>query len=138
MRHIEGLTGLEAAAPAAVAGDTLLHFDTRADNVLLSADRVWFVDWPLACTGAAWVDVVFFAPSVAMQGGPPPEQVIMRHPAVRLADPADITAAIAAVAGFFTHRSLQPPPQGLPTVRAFQAAQAVVARRWLAQRTGWT
>ena len=135
--HLDALIQLEAGAPAAVAGRTLLHFDVRADNVLLASDRVWFVDWPLACTGASWVDVVFFAPSVAMQGGPEPEQVCRQHPAYRDADPAALTAAIAAVAGFFTHRSLQPPPPGLPTVRAFQGAQGVVARRWLAQRTGW-
>jgi hypothetical protein len=110
----------------------------RADNILLTDDRVWFVDWPHACVGAAWVDVVCFAPSVAMQGGPTPEEVIARHPACRTAEPAEITATVAALAGYFTHRALQPPPPGLPTVRAFQAAQGVVARRWLAQRTGWS
>jgi hypothetical protein len=86
--------------------------------------------------GAAWVDVVFFAPSVTMQGGPPPEEVIVRHPAIRRADPTSVTAAIVATAGFFTHRSVQPPPPGLPTVRAFQAAQGVVARNWVALRSG--
>jgi len=44
---------------------------------------------------------------------------------------------VAAIAGYFTRQSLQPPPPGLPTVRAFQAAQGVVARDWLALRTGW-
>jgi hypothetical protein len=33
--------------------------------------------------------------------------------------------------------SLLPPSPGLPTLRAFQAAQAEVARAWLAERTGW-
>jgi thiamine kinase-like enzyme len=131
------LADLELSAIAAVTGETLLHFDVRADNVLLTDDRVWFVDWPHASVGAAWVDVVCFAPSVTMQGGPPPEEVIARHPACRTADPSAITATVAAVAGYFTHRALQPPPPGLPTVRAFQAAQGLVARRWLAQRTGW-
>ena len=137
-RHLEALVGLEATAEAVVEGDTLLHFDVRADNVLLTPKRVWFVDWPLACVGAAWVDMVLFAPSVTMQGGPPPEQAIALHPGCRTADTVDVTAAVVAMAGFFTHRALQPPPPGLPTVRAFQAAQGVVARRWVAQRTGWT
>ena len=136
-RHLEGLAQLEANAPAAVEGDTLLHFDVRADNLLLTPDRVWIVDWPLACVGAAWVDAVFFAPSVAMQGGPSPEDLIASHPAIRNAEPASITAAVAATAGFFTQKALLPPPPGLPTVRAFQAAQGSVARQWLAQRTGW-
>lgn len=136
-RHLQKLIELEALAPAAVAGETLLHFDIRADNLLLTEDRVWFVDWPLACVGAAWVDLVFFAPSVTMQGGPPPEELLQRSRLGRAAEPAALTAGIAATAGFFSHRSLQAPPPGLPTLRAFQAAQGVVARQWLAQRTGW-
>ncbi len=136
-RHLDQLAEIEAAVPDAVAGDTLLHNDIRADNVLLTPDRVWFVDWPHATIGAAWVDSVLFAPSVTMQGGPPPETVLARHPAAAQADPAAIDATIAALAGFLTRHSLMPPPPGLPTLRPFQAAQAVVARRWLAERRGW-
>src|SRR5215831_3599191 len=42
-----------------------------------------------------------------------------------------VTALVCAMAGYVTERSLQPPPPGLPTIRAFQAAQATIARRWL-------
>ena len=137
-RHLAALAELESLAPAAVAGETLLHFDIRADNLLLTDERVWFVDWPLACVGAAWVDLAFFAPSVAMQGGPSPEEFLMRAAAGRAADADAITAGVVAMAGFFTHRSRQPAPPGLPTLRAFQAAQGVVARQWVAQRMGWS
>ena len=137
-RHLEALCKHEAITASMVMGNTLLHFDLRSDNILLTSERVWFVDWPLACIGPAWVDVVFFAPSVTMQGGPSPEQIIAMHPACQKADPAAITAAVISVAGFFTHRALQPPPPGLPTVRAFQAAQGVVSREWVALRTGWS
>jgi Ser/Thr protein kinase RdoA (MazF antagonist) len=136
-RHLHALADLEAQAPAAVGGETLLHFDVRADNVLLGSKNVWFFDWPHACIGAAWFDVVGFAPSVTMQGGPPPEEVFARYPGSAGADTDAVICALAAVAGYFTRQSLQPPPPGLPTVRAFQAAQGVVARQWLARRTGW-
>jgi aminoglycoside phosphotransferase (APT) family kinase protein len=136
-RNLDALAKLEADAPAAVDGNTLLHFDIRADNILLSSDKVWFVDWPLAVIGAAWVDVVFFAPSVAMQGGAAPEQIIKWYAGEQMADSHELTAAVAATAGFFIRNSLLPPPPGLPTLRAFQAAQGVVAREWLAERTGW-
>ena len=43
----------------------------------------------------------------------------------------------AALAGYFIHRSRRPGPPGLPTVRAFQAAQGGVALDWLRARTGW-
>src|SRR5438309_11329380 len=84
-------------------------------------------DWPHARIGAAWLDVVGFAPSVTMQGGPAPDVVLARSAAGRNADPDAVNAGIATVAGYFTRGALQPPPPGLPTVRAFQAAQGVVA-----------
>jgi hypothetical protein len=113
-----------------------LHLDLRADNLLLSEDRVLVVDWPHARVGASWVDAAFFAPSVAMQGGPHPEEIFSRLPHARHVDPEALTVVIAAVAGFFTGEGLRPAPPGLPTLRPFQAAQGEVARRWLARRTG--
>jgi hypothetical protein len=136
-RHLAALAALEADAAPAAEGQTLLHFDIRADNLLLTPDRVVVVDWPHARLGADWVDVVFFAPSVAMQGGPSPEVLLARYLAGRTVDSAAVNAVIAAIAGFFTGQALQPPPPGLPTLRAFQEAQGAVARRWLADRTGW-
>ncbi|MCY3913411.1 MAG: phosphotransferase [Chloroflexi bacterium] len=135
-RHIEALAAIEDTVGPALEGDTLLNHDIRADNILLTRDRVWFVDWPHAFVGPPWLDAVGFAPSVTMQGGPPPEEVISRHSACRNADHDAITAAVVALAGFFTHRAVQPPPPGLPTVRAFQDAQGTIAREWVAQRTG--
>jgi aminoglycoside phosphotransferase (APT) family kinase protein len=136
IRHAVALARLEGQAPDAARGDTLLHFDTRADNLLLTEDRVYVVDWPHAMLGQPWVDLVGLAPSVAMQGGPPPEELFMRHASARAADPDAITAFIAAIAGYFTFQSLLPPPPGIPTVRQFQAAQGEIARRWLDERTG--
>ncbi len=135
-RHLETLVAIEATVGDALEGDTLLNLDVRGDNILLTPDRTWFVDWPHARVGPPWLDVVGFSPSVAMQGGPPPEEVISRHFAIRAADSDAITAAIVAIAGYFTYQALQPSPPGLPTVRAFQDAQGVIARQWIEQRTG--
>jgi hypothetical protein len=135
-RNLHVLADLESKAPQAVSGDTLLHFDLRADNVLLGDGHVWFFDWPHACVGAAWFDVLCFIPSVTMQGGPPPQDIFARYPASRAADSDAVTCGVATLAGYFTRQSLLPPPPGLPTLRAFQAAQGSVARRWLARRTG--
>ena len=134
-RHLARLAELEAGALEAARGETLLHLDLRDDNVLLAGDRVEVVDWPHARVAAAVLDPIFMAPSVAMQGGPDPETFLRMHPAGRAAAPAGVTA-LAAVAGYFTYGALQPAPPGLPTLRAFQGAQAVEARRWLAERTG--
>jgi aminoglycoside phosphotransferase (APT) family kinase protein len=137
-RHLAELASLEATAPDAAAGTTLLHADLRADNILLAPSRVVFVDWPWASRGAAWVDLVFMLPSVAMQGGPKPWEIFDEHPVGRDAPPSAVTAVVAAVAGFMIRGSRLPPPPGLPTVRAFQRDQGVPALEWLMRRTGWT
>lgn len=98
-RRLDALAALEAQAAAAADGNTLLHFDTRADNILLARGRTWFVDWPLACVGAPWLDVVLMAPSVAMQGGPEPEALIAQSALCRAADPQAVTAVVAAAEG---------------------------------------
>lgn len=136
LKHLSRLAELEAGAPQAAAGETLLHFDSRADNLLIAGDRVYVVDWPHARKGAAWVDWVAMAPSVAMQGGPDPE-TLMRRFDLRGASATAIDAVVCSLAGYFVVKALDPPPPGIPTVRAFQAAQGEVAVRWLRERTGW-
>ena len=131
-KRLPELAALEATWTFHTAGETLLHTDLRADNMLLTADGVVVVDWPHACLGAAFVDLVFFAPSVAMQGGPEPATLLAGSSIGRSVSTEALAAVVCALAGYFTHRSLQPAPPGLPNVRAFQAAQGDVARRWLA------
>ncbi|MGN6485384.1 MAG: phosphotransferase [Thermomicrobiales bacterium] len=136
-RHLPGLIALSDDAPAAVEGETLLHADLRADNMLLTDDRVLIVDWPHARIGAAWLDPLFMAPSVTMHGGGDPDAFLLRCAAAQGIEPHQIDAALASVAGFFTSSALEPEPPGLPGLRAFQEAQGAVARRWLAARMGW-
>jgi aminoglycoside phosphotransferase (APT) family kinase protein len=135
--HLDLLVALDAQAPAASAGDHLLHVDTRTDNVLFSdlgPEHDVVVDWPGASIGAAWIDLVGLLSALHLDGGPPPAEAFGTHPLGRAADPDATTAVLAGFAGYLTRHSLLPPPPGLPTLRAFQAAQGVVARDWLAQR----
>jgi Ser/Thr protein kinase RdoA (MazF antagonist) len=136
-RHLDRLADLEAGWPAATGGRTLLHADLRADNLLLTPTRVVAVDWPYACVGAAWVDLLLLLPSVTMQGGPDPEPTFAAHPVAAGADPPAVTTALAAWAGFLIGGSRLPPPPGLPNLRAFQLGQGMVALDWLRHRTGW-
>ena len=136
-RHLDQLADQEAQWVDAAAGDTLLHLDLRADNMLVSADRVWLVDWPWAARGAPVFDLVGFAPSVSMQGGPEPQDLLALSRYGRAADPDAVTALVATVTGYFLLHALRPPDAGLPTVRAFQQAQGEVALRWLRHRTHW-
>ena len=136
-RHLDRLAELEAGWPAASEGETLLHCDVRSDNLLFGPGGVVFVDWPHAAVGTPVLDVVIWAPSVSLEGGPEPDELLALHPGARRADPDAVHALLAAVAGFFVAHSLRPPPPGLPTLRRFQAAQGEVALAWLRRRTGW-
>ncbi|KUN00055.1 aminoglycoside phosphotransferase [Streptomyces yokosukanensis] len=133
--RLPDLAALEARWAEGASGDTLAHADLRADNVLLTADGgVVLVDWPHALRAAPWFDLLVLLPCVRAQGGPDPEEVFTRHPLGRDADPDAVTAALAALAGYFLRSSLAPPPPGLPTLRPFQRAQGDAALAWLRQR----
>ena len=135
-RNLERLVELEARAPSAVAGRTLLNFDVRADNILIAGERVYFVDWPWARIGAPFVEWVALAPSVYMQGGPKPEELLQMVQLGGVTDDA-INAVIASLTGYFIGHSRRPSPPGIPTVRAFQAAQGEISLAWLRERLAW-
>jgi hypothetical protein len=137
MKHLDRLVDLEASAPAMLAGGTLLNFDVRADNVLIAGDKAYFVDWPWARVGPRFVDWLGLAPSVQMQGGPRPDELLRRGLMGDVPDEA-INAALASLTGYFLGHARRPPPPGIPTVRAFQQAQGEVALAWLRKRLGWT
>jgi hypothetical protein len=137
LRHLDRLAELGDLAPEASAGDHLVHVDGRTDNVLLETTRGdVFVDWPAAAFGAPWIDLVGSLPALHLDGGPPPEEVFASSALSRAAEREAVDAVLVDLAGFFTRQSLLPPPPGLPTVRAFQAAQGVIARAWAADRLG--
>jgi hypothetical protein len=134
--HLDLLADAEARWVLAAAGQTLVHVDVRADNLLLTADRVVVVDWPHARIGASWLDLLFFLPSAAMPGGVDPGRLWATYPPARAAAPGDVTAVLAALTGFFLHSSLLPPPPRLERVRASQRAQGDAALHWLRERLG--
>ena len=135
-KNLDRLVELEASAPSAVAGRTLLNFDVRADNILIAEDRAFFVDWPWARVGAPFVEWLGLAPSVYMQGGPQPDELLRRVELGGVTDHA-INAVIASLTGYFLGHARRPPPPGIPTVRAFQAAQGQIALKWLRERVAW-
>jgi aminoglycoside phosphotransferase (APT) family kinase protein len=132
--HIRELVELEERLSIASSGTTLLHSDLRADNILITKDRVFFADWPAACIGAPWVDLLCFLPSVAMQGGPRPWTIFDESPLSRDVPWEDVNSVLASVTGFFFADSRKPAPPGLSTLRPFQHAQGVEALAWLRHR----
>jgi len=134
--HLEKLVSWERSAPAAAAGGNLVHGDLRADNIMLDAEHLWFVDWPHAGVGAPWLDLACMLPSVAMQGGGEAHDLFAQSPLSEGVPLDDVRAVVAGLTGYFTWHSLQPDPPGLPNLRAFQRAQAYTAIVWLQQLAG--
>lgn len=119
---------LEESAPSLLAGDALLHFDVRSDNLCIRDGKALLVDWNLACVGAAGFDVAFWLPSLALERGPTPAEIERARP--------EVAAFAPLVAGFFAARAGLPSPAGAPAVRGFQLAQLEVALPWAVRALG--
>ena len=116
---------LQASDDAQLDGTELLHFDVRSDNLCLREGRALLFDWNLARVGNGDFDIAFWLPSLTLEGGPSPWEVL-----------PEAGPLAAAVAGFFAVRAGLPTPPTAPTVREFQRAQAEVALRWTASELG--
>jgi hypothetical protein len=114
------LPALRAAAERApIAGDALMHLDVRSDNLCLAERGAVLVDWNFVHTGNPDLDVAGWMPSLNLEGGPLPEQI--------LPGAGELAAALA---GYFLSRAGLAPPPTAPRVREFQRAQGEVALAW--------
>jgi len=112
-------TLVEATERTPLAGDAVLHCDVRSDNLCIREGHGVLFDWNHACLGNPAADLAYWLPSLHLEGGPQPDEVT---------DAGNDFAAY--VSGFFASRAGLPPPEGAPTVRAFQLAQLRVALPW--------
>ena len=136
-QHLELLEELSALGLAAVGGDTLVHGDVRADNMLVRPDgSIVLVDWPWAARGAAWVDSLLLLVNVELGGGRDVDAALAASTVTSAASPEALTGFLAGVTALFLDRARRPAPLGLPTVRAFQRAQGESTLRWLRRRLG--
>jgi aminoglycoside phosphotransferase (APT) family kinase protein len=115
----------EAAATCDLSGASLVHLDVRGDNLCVRDGRVLFVDWNLACVGNPLIDVVAWLPSLRLEGGPEPWELV-----------PDTGGLAALLAGYFASRAGLPTPPTAPRVRPFQRAQAEVALPWAVRELG--
>lgn len=67
---------LDAGQEAQLGGSDLLHFDVRSDNLCFAGGRALLVDWNLACRGNGTFDIAFWLPSLALEGGPKPWELL--------------------------------------------------------------
>jgi Ser/Thr protein kinase RdoA (MazF antagonist) len=138
--RLDDLVALEPVLHDRLRGDTLSHCDLRADNVLVSPTRVWFVDWAHAGNAARWLDPVLLLCDVIasaadrVDGGEVDvPRLLVAHRAFAGVDPWNVWATIATLAATLHWFSRQPPPPALPTIRAYQELTAEALLRAVAR-----
>ena len=119
-------------------GDQLVHWDARADNVLVRAGEAVLVDWAWASRGAPWLDTLLLALDFQVQGGPDPDTFLRTSPVTRDVPPEHLSSMVAGMLGVFADRMRLPAPPGLPTIRAWQAHSYGAVLAWLDEGTLWS
>ena len=138
--HLPTLIALESEGLVAARGESLVHFDLYPHNILLTPERVMFIDWPHARLGAPVIDLVMLLSSVAADGVNP-EPLLDAAAGERTADTTAITAILAANAGLLIAGGVAPMPPGLEAIATAKLRLGLGAVNWLQQRStamgGW-
>jgi Ser/Thr protein kinase RdoA (MazF antagonist) len=132
--HGPGLAKVTGGLLEVSDGLSLIHGDTRSDNLRWTAGRLRLFDWPHAGEGPPEYDLAAFAQTVTVEGGPEPEQVVAWYAERAPVREEVLDAAVAGVAGFFLDAAWRPEVPGLPRLRSFQRAQLRVTLAWAARR----
>ncbi|MEV0111356.1 phosphotransferase [Nocardia sp. NPDC050799] len=136
-RNLDGLAVLESGWERATVGQTLLHTDLRADNMLVRPDgTVMVVDWSWPSVGAAWVDLVFLVTALASHRVDP-EPILGSHALTRDVDPEAISAVVCALAGYWIRESCRPGGSQSAALRRHRVESGRATVAWLQRRLGW-
>jgi Phosphotransferase enzyme family len=132
-RELDELIALEERGLVAARGATLVHFDALPHNIVLTRDRVYFVDWPHARLGAPFIDLLMLL-TTAWADGIDPEPLLTSQPIMRVTAPADVDAVLAAFAGFCLVGGLGTIESGLQPIAAAKRELGRGALGWLQRR----
>lgn len=134
--RLDELDRMSREALPRLAGTAIAHTDTRSDNLLVTPQgRMRIVDWPWASRGAPWFDGVTLLVNLELYGGVEATTYLPRVRDLGASD-QDVVGTLAGVCGYFVEAATKPPPPGLPSLRAFQAAQGRSCVRLLQRLTG--
>ena len=136
LENLEALETLAAQGLKDLGGSSLVHTDIRADNILITGEnKAVLVDWPWACIGAGWIDGLSLLINARLFDADfDVESVLASHPVFSEVLPGSVDGVLSGLGAYFIDAARQPPPPGLPTLRAFQQQQGDVVIAWLRQR----
>ena len=135
--HLDEVRSLAASFAEVTAGDTVVHTDIRADNILIDQDgRAVLCDWNWPVVGAAWIDTAMLM--IGPRGdGHDVEALLAAHPLTKDVPADHIDRLLALVLGHFWKCGDDPVPANSPFMREAQRWQGDVCWDWLAERRGW-
>ena len=116
---------VEAETAADLKGDSLVHTDFRSDNIFFHRDHTLLIDWNWACKGNPKFDLISWLPTLHVEGGPPPWDVML-----------DEKELIAMQAGYLARRVSNPPADLNESIRRLQETQLRSALPWAAKALG--
>ena len=138
LNRLPEMTAAQSMARDVTTGAALVHWDARADNVLIRDGRAVLLDWAWASRGAPWLDSLLLAMDFRIQGGPDCDDFLRTQPVTRGVEPVHLRSVVACMVGVWAERARRPSPPGLPTIRAWQAHCRHHALAWLDDGALWS
>lgn len=121
---------ISACYSAQLSGDALVHADVRSDNIAFRDGQALFVDWSWCSRGNELVDIVTWAPTLAAEGGPEPEDIL--PPGT-----PGVGEIAAVLAGLWSSQAGTPAPKHAPEIRALQRRHLRVSLPWVLRELGF-
>ncbi len=137
LERLPDFLACQELARQVTVGDRLVHWDARADNVIVRDGEAVLLDWAWAGRGAPWLDTLLLAMDFRIQGGPDPDTFLAASPVTREVPPDHLASVIACMVGVWHDRARRPAPPGLPTIRTWQAWCGAAALDWLDTGSLW-
>jgi thiamine kinase-like enzyme len=132
--HLSRLASVEAMWTDLAFGDTLLHFDLRFDNILISpGGTAHVIDWGRACIGPAWGDLVCLLLQSHL-GDLDPEGIFSGHLVGEAAEPEQVDAFLVALASYWTYTASLPGLAHAPHLRERREYSRRATIGWLQRR----
>lgn len=139
--HLDDAAALAATFAEHCTGETLVHGDVRADNLLLLGSgaelRAEVLDWTWPAEGAAWLDTVTLLALARSQGAPGVDELLATRALTRDLAADAVDAWLALLAGYFLKSADDAVPPAAPHLRGHQRVAGEAFWDWLAERRGW-
>lgn len=139
--QLKDLQKLASRGKEALAGDSVLHNDLRADNIIIrtagaTPSLALFCDWNFLSTGPAWADWVALL-VYPRHAGIDVEPWLAKSPLSAAANPDHIDAWLAVLAAYMITSAAQPELVTSPQLRTHQKFTARILIDWLSERRKW-